>query len=154
MCQRWLSLAVIFILLLGFGCKKPPVRQPVVVHLFRDLSSPYAHELDHRILEFQSTNPRLPSGTVILVETFNGIDYKTALAGNFERDVKPEVVILNSAADAGANAAIVSNLAHAVDVCAAVKTCPAVVPAFVPSSATGDSAQAAQVFINYLAQLK
>lgn len=154
MCQRWPFLAVLSVLIFLPGCKKPAPQQPVVVHVFRDLYSPYAHELDHRILEFQTTNPRLPSGTAIIVQTFNGIEYKTALSGNFEKDVKPDAVILNSAADVGDNAYVASNLAHAVDVCAAVKACPANVPAFVPSNATGDSAEAAQVFVTYLAQSK
>jgi len=54
-------------------------QQPVVVHLFRDLYSPYAHEIDHRILEFQSSDPRLPSGAPIVVQTYKDIEYKTAL---------------------------------------------------------------------------
>src|SRR5208337_3913250 len=55
-CRR-LYLTLVFCLLLISGCKKPMVQQqPVVVHLFRDLYSPYAHEIDHRILEFQSSD--------------------------------------------------------------------------------------------------
>ncbi|HVP53736.1 MAG TPA: hypothetical protein VMU45_01990 [Candidatus Eisenbacteria bacterium] len=130
------------------------MQQPVVVHIFRDLYSPYAHELDHRILEFQSSNPRLPSGAPIVIQSFNDIEYKTALKGNFARDVKVEVVILNSATDATENPLVAGQLAHAVDVCASVKACPANVPAFVLSSATGDQAAAAQVFVDALAQHK
>ena len=125
-----------------------------MVHLFRDLYSPYAHELDHRILEFQSSNPRLPSGAAIVVQTFDGLEYKTALQGNFERDVKPEAVILNSAGDAAGNSFVAGNLAHSVDICAAVKACPTNVPAFVPSTATGEGAAAAQVFLQALSQYK
>jgi len=154
MCHRWLYLTLVFSLLLVSGCKKPTVQQPVVVHLFRDLYSPYAHEIDHRILEFQSSNPRLPSGAPIVVQTYNDIEYNTALKGNFERDVKVEVVILNAAADAVDSPVVADNMAHAVDICAAVKACPANVPAFVLSSATGDQAAAGQVFLNSLSQHK
>jgi len=125
-----------------------------VVHLFRDLYSPYAHELDHRILEFQTTNPRVTSGAPIVVKTYDDLDYKTALKSRFDKDVKVEVVILNSPTDAADNALLAANLAHAVDVCAAVKACPANVPAFVPSSATGENAEAAQVFVQALAKTK
>jgi hypothetical protein len=134
------------------GCKKPANSQPVVVHLFRDLYSPYAHELDHRILEFQSGNPRLPSGAPVVVQTID-VDYKTALKGNFDKDVKADAVILNTAADV-ADTAVASDLANAVDVCAAVKACPANVPAFIMPTATGDHAAAAQIFITSLAQHK
>ena len=154
MCRNWPYAVLICTLLLGFGCKKPPTHEPVVVHLFRDLYSPYAHELDHRILEFQSSNPRLPSGAPIMVKTYDGMDYKTALKSRFDTDIRVEAVILNDAADAAGNPAIQANLGHAVNICAAVKACPTDVPAFVPSSATGDSAAAAQQFVQSLAQHK
>jgi len=154
MCRRWSYLVVAFALILTIGCKKPQKHEPVVVHLFRDLYSPYAHELDHRILEFQSTNPRLPSGATIVVKTYDDMDYKTALKSRFDKDIRVEVVILNDPADAAGNPQIMANLGHAVDICAAVKACPANVPAFVPSSARGDSAEAAQQFVQALAQHK
>jgi len=153
-CRR-LYLTLVFCLLLISGCKKPMVQQqPVVVHLFRDLYSPYAHEIDHRILEFQSSDPRLPSGAPIVVQTYKDIEYKTALKGNFDRDVKVEVVILNDPADAVDSPVVAANMAHAVDICASVKACPANVPAFVLSSATGDQAAAGQVFLASLSQHK
>jgi hypothetical protein len=154
MCRNWPYAILISVLLLSLGCKKPPTRERVVVHLFRDLYSPYAHEIDHRILEFQAANPRLPSGAPILVETYNGMDYKTALKSRFDKDIRVEAVILNDAADAEGNPAIQANLSHAVDICSAVKACPTNVPAFVPSSATGESAAAAQQFVQSLAQHK
>jgi hypothetical protein len=82
------------------------------------------------------------------------MDYKTALKSRFDKDLRVEAVILNDAADAADNPAIVANLSHAVDICAAVKACPTNVPAFVPSSATGDSAAAAHQFVQSLAQHK
>lgn len=154
MCRRLPYLIVAFGLAVTIGCKKPQIQEPVVVHLFRDLYSPYAHEIDHRILEFQSTNPRLPSGAPIVVKTYDDMDYKTALKSRFDKDIRVEAVILNDPADAADNPAIQANLSHAVDIFAAVKACPTNVPAFVPSSATGESAAAAQQFVQALAQHK
>jgi hypothetical protein len=151
--QRWLYL-VVATLLLGPGCHPQPKPAAVVVHVFRDLHSPYAFELDHRILEFQASNPRLPSGAPIVIKTFDDLDYDTALKAHFDKDLRVEVVILNEPGDAAKNPAIAANLAHAVNICAAAKACPADVPAFVPSSATEAQAQAAQVFITALAQHK
>jgi hypothetical protein len=153
MSHRWLYL-VIASLLLGVGCHPQAKPEPVVVHVFRDLHSPYAFELDHRILEFQATNPRLASGAPIVIKTFDDMDYDTALKARFDKDVRVEVVILNAATDATANPAIAANLAHAVDICAAAKACPINVPAFVPSSATGVPAEGGQIFLKALSQHK
>jgi hypothetical protein len=154
MCLRWLSLVVVASLLLGPGCHPQPKPQPVVVHVFRDLHSPYAFELDHRILEFQATNPKLPSGAPIVIKTFDDMDYDTALKAHFDKDLRVDAVILNETGDAAKNPAIAANLSRAINICAAVKACPTNVPAFVPSSATGAQAQAAQIFLNALAQHK
>jgi len=151
---HWTILAAVSLLLILPACKKPANKQPVVVHLFRDLYSPYAHELDHRILDFQASNPRLPSGVPIVLESIHEADYKSALKGNFDANVRVEVIILNASTDVVDNAALTADLAHAVDICAAVKACPASVPAFVSPSATEEQAAAAAVFLNYLAQHK
>lgn len=152
--SRWLYLAAVALLLAVPACKKPAAQKPVVVHLFRDLYSPYAHELDHRILDFQSSNPRLSSGAPVVIETVNELDYKTALQNNFEKNVKVEVVILNSPSDVAEVPALMAGLAHASDICAAVKACPENVPAFVAAGVTEDRAAAAQLFVDYLAQHK
>lgn len=154
MSQRWLYLLAVVSLFLGSGCRMQPKPKPVVVHVFRDLHSPYGFELDHRILEFQLTNPRLASGAPIVINTFDEIDYKTGLQSRFDKDLKFEVVILNAATDATGNPVVTANLAHATNICSAVKACPSDVPAFVPSSAKGDGAEAGQKFIQALAAHK
>ena len=153
MSQRWLYV-VVASLLLGMGCHPQAKPQPVVVHVFRDLHSPYAFELDHRILEFQASNPRLASGAPIVIKTFDDLDYDTALKAHFDKDLRVEVVILNEPADANNNPAIAANMAHAVNICAAAKACPANVPAFVPSSATGAQAEGGDIFLKALLQHK
>src|SRR5450631_2699736 len=130
MCQRWLYLVVVASLLVGLGCQPKAKPAPVVVHVFRDLHSPYAYELDHRILEFQASNPRLASGAPIVIKTFDDMDYDTALKAHFDKDLRVDVVILNEAADGTKNPGIAANMTHAVDICAATKACPANVPAF------------------------
>ena len=154
MSHRGPRLAVIVLLLLVPACQKPVAQKPVVVHLFRDLHSPYAHDVDHRILDFQTTNPRLPSGAPIVIESINEVNYQNALKNDFEKNVRAEAVILNSAADVTEIPLLVAALAHASDICGAVKACPANVPAFVMPSANGDPAAAAQVFVDYLAKQK
>lgn len=155
MSRGWLYV-VVASLLLGMGCHPQAKPSAVTVHVFRDLHSQYAYELDHRILEFQASNPRLASGGPIVIKTFDELDYDydTALKARFDKELRVDVVILNEAADASKNPAIAANLAHAVNICAAVKACPANVPAFVPSSATGAPAEGGEIFIKALAQHK
>ena len=146
------SLAVFIVLaIISFtGCHPKQRQKPVAVRIFRDLHSPYARELDHRILEFQQTNPHVSSGAPITLETYQAGQYATFLQQHLNRDITTEVVILNSAQDAGANPAVQSEMGHAVNICAAVRACPAEVPAFIPSSVAGASAEAGQQLLSFL----
>lgn len=155
MSQPWPS-TLILLLAASFavvpGCKPRQKSQPVVVHIFRDLNSPYARELDHRILEFQATNPRLADGAVVQVQTFQAADYKSAV--NNLADPAVEVVVLNSPEDTTSFPALQGEITHAVNICGAVKACPSVVPALVPSQVTGPRSEAAHKFMEYLAAQK
>lgn len=148
------SLAVFIVIVLAIvsfsGCHPKQRQKPVTVRIFRDLNSPYARELDHRILEFQETNPHVSSGAPITLETYQGGQYGTLLQQHLNRDVTTEVVILNSAQDASANPAVQAELGHAVNICAAVRACPAEVPAFIPSSVVGAPAEAGQQLLSFL----
>src|SRR3974390_23005 len=59
MIHRWLYLAAVAPFPAFPACKKPTVQKPIVVHLFRDLYSPYAKKFDIAILKFQPRNRRL-----------------------------------------------------------------------------------------------
>jgi hypothetical protein len=132
------------------GCNSRPRTAPVTVRIFRDLNSPYAQQLDHRILEFQGTNPRLSNGAAIQVGSLTLSDYKGAVSNMDDPSV--EIVILNSPEDAANFPALQPELPHAANICAAVQACPANVPALVPSKLTGDRAEAANKFVQFLAQ--
>ena len=61
------------------GCKQPKAKNtPALVRVARNLSSPYGSEMDHRIVEFQISNPRLPSGKPIVIQTVES-DYHDLL---------------------------------------------------------------------------
>ncbi len=150
MALRWSSLAVLAaICLLLPGCKARQKAHPVTVRIFRDLASPYASALDHRILDFQATNPRLSNGAVVLVGSLAISDLQTAM--NHLDDQPVDIVILDSPADAANYPALQGEMAHAVNVCGAMEACPADVPALVPSKLQGERAEAANKFVQYLA---
>lgn len=150
MALRW-SLIAVLTTLFAFlpGCKPKTKVQPVSVRVFLDPSSPYAPTLDHRILDFEATNPRLANGALVLVGNY-GIANPQSAVNNMD-DPAVEIVILNSPGDAVNYPAVVGELGHAVNVCGAMEACPAYVPALVPSKLQGDRAEAANKFVQFLA---
>jgi len=121
-----------------------------VVRVFRNLGSPYASEMDRRIVEFQITNPRMPSGKPIVIQTVEIRDYPDLLQNHIGKDVNADVIILDAPSDADLNPMVKADLPHAVNICSAVKACPAEVPALVPSSDSGDRREAALRFLDAL----
>jgi hypothetical protein len=134
-------------LFLGLGgCKMKQKPKPLLLHVLTNLSSPYGHELDHRIIEFQTSNPRTASGRPIVVRPVEIGDYKDMLQNHIGRDISVEMVILDAPEDAALNSHIMADMGRAVNVCAAVKACPANVPALIPSGTEGEDLEAAQIF--------
>ena len=147
--RRGVFLAILLIsafFLLG-GCSKLRAKpKPVVVSVLTNLTSPYGHELDHRIIDFQTSNPRTSSGRPIVVRPVEIGDYKDMLEKHVGRDITVQMVILDAPEDAALNPTLQSQMAHAVNICAALKACPAQVPSLIPSSVEGDELEAAQKF--------
>ena len=148
--QRFRVALAIFFLPVVFsfgGCKYfKPKPKPIVVNVLNNLSSPYGHELDHRIIDFQTSNPRTSSGRPIVVRTVEIGDYKDMLQNHIGRDINVQLVILDAPEDAAMNPHLQADMARAVNVCAALKACPANVPALIPSGTEGDELEAAQQF--------
>jgi hypothetical protein len=128
------------------GCKMKPRPKPVIVSVLTNLASPYGHELDHRIIEFQTSNPRTRSGRPIVIRPVEIGDYKDMLTKHIGNDIKVQMVILDAPEDADLNPHIQADMARAVDVCAALRACPAKVPALIPSGTEGEELEAAQLF--------
>lgn len=150
MAFRWSSLAVLSVVCVLLPACRPKARvEPVTVRVFLDPASPYAPALDHRILDFEATNPRLANGALVLVGNF-GIANPQSAVNNLD-DPAVEIVILDSPAEAINYPALQGELDHAVNVCGAMEACPANVPAMVPSKLQGDRAEAANKFVQFLA---
>jgi len=139
---------LLLIALLG-GCKPKPKSATIVVRLLRDLRSVYGSELDRRILEFQGSNPRLPSGQPVVISSTTG-DYKDMLEKQTSTSEGIDLIILDAPEDAKASSALEIQLPQATNICAGVKACPADVPAIIPSQLTGAHRQAAQMFVDFL----
>jgi len=105
--------------------------------------------MDRRILDFQGSNPRLPSGQPVVIQSDTG-DYKDMLQKQTSSSDNGDVIILDSPDDAQASAALQIELPHATNICAGVKACPANVPAIIPQQVNGTHREAAQLFVNFL----
>lgn len=131
------------------GCKPRHKSTTVVVHLLRNLNSPYGTELDHRILDFQGTEPRLKSGAPIMVEGSTE-DFKQMLDKQAGSNNGIDLIVLDSVDDAKDNPVLTSQLNNAVNVCAGLKACPTNIPAIIPSQVQGEDREAAEDFRNFL----
>jgi hypothetical protein len=149
-----LGSAIILALLVSAlaGCKLKQKPKPVVLRVLSNLASPYGHELDHRILEFQTSNRYTRSGRPITVELLDFGEYRDLLEKHIGRDTTVDVIILDSPEDAALNAQIQAEMPNAVNICAAVRACPAEVPVVIPKSTQGERREAAQVFQDALKQ--
>lgn len=152
MAQRLRFVQAVTLLLLSpllVGCKAKRKSPTVVVHLLRNLNSPYGSELDRRILDFQGSNPRLSGGQPIMVESETG-DYKQMLDKQSSSNPDIDLIVLDSADDAKDNPVLMAALNNAVNVCAGLKACPTNVPAVIPSQITGNDRDAAEQFRSFL----
>ncbi|HSY13974.1 MAG TPA: hypothetical protein VK976_17415 [Verrucomicrobiae bacterium] len=137
--------------LLLVACKPRHKSSAIVVHLLRNLNSPYGSDLDRRILDYQGSNPRLSSGQPITVESDTG-DYKQMLEKQTSSNTDVDLIVLDSADDAKSNPALLVQLPSAVNVCAGLKACPTAIPSIIPSQIGGDDREAAQSFQNFLSK--
>ena len=153
MALRWSSVALLAALcVLLPGCKARNKVQPVSVRIYHDLSSPYGPALDHRILDFAASNPRLSNGAAVQVGSLATSGLQAALKHMDDPGV--DIVILDSPTQALDYPALQQEMSHAVNVCAALEACPAEVPAVIPSSVQGERAEAANKFVQFLAAQK
>ncbi len=147
-----ISTMLLFAVLIG--CNAKPKVTPETVMVFRNLVSPYGSEMDRRIVEFQISNPRTASGRLIQVRTVESRDYRDLLQNHVGKDLDADVIILDTPSDADMNPTIKAEMPHAVNICSAVKACPAEVPALIPSSDSADRKEAAQMFVDALQKQK
>lgn len=143
------ALLPILLVTLLFGCKSRPKSSTVVVHLLRDLRSPYGSEVDRRILDFQGSNPRLASGAPIMIVSETG-DYKDMLSRQTANTENIDLILLNSSDDVQGSVALQAALGQATNVCAGLKACPTAIPAIVPQQISGNEREAAQKFVDFL----
>src|SRR5215471_917108 len=121
---------VIVLVLSSFfiSCRRSTDNNFVVVRVFRDAKSDFSRELDKKLYNF-NTQHRVSSGKLILVATMEG-DYQNELAEKIAL-VKPQMIILDSTADAKLIGGMQFDLRKAKSVCRGNLDCPAFIPPWV-----------------------
>ncbi len=137
------NLLVAVLILFGFGvcCRRSAPASPLVIHMLRDASAPFADKLRQADLQFGLTRPQLKSGKGVMVATNEG----NSFAMLFKRfnDSPPELLILNSQADMPTDPNLRSQLGQPELVCGQH-------PAFIPTSVSGEPREAAQMYLQFL----
>lgn len=128
--MKQLSVFVIVLVLSSFfvSCRRSMDNNFVVVRVFRDSKSDFSRELDRKLYDF-NTQHRVSSGKLILIATMEG-DYQNELAEKIAL-VKPQLIILDSPADAKLVSGIQFDLRKAKSVCGSNLDCPAFIPPWV-----------------------
>jgi len=113
------------------ACHRPPDNDFLVVRIYRDPNSAFARDLDRKLYGLNDPNNqlRLGSGKLILVATMEG-DYQEALARKIA-SVKPQMIILDSPADAKLLHGVPFDLETAKNACGAEANCLAFIPPWV-----------------------
>ncbi|MGB0036372.1 MAG: hypothetical protein WBP79_12925 [Candidatus Acidiferrales bacterium] len=118
-----LALSLFFV-----SCHRSADEDFVVVRVCRDAHSDFSRELDAKLYGF-SNQHHVHSGKVIIVATMEG-DYQEELAEKIAQ-VKPQMIVLDSPADAKLVAGIKFNLRQAKSACGGNRNCPAFIPPWV-----------------------
>lgn len=140
--MRRTKLLVAVLILFGFGvcCRRSEPTSPLVIHMLRDASAPFADKLRRADLQFSLTKPQLKSGKGVMVATNEGNSFAMLLKRL--NDSPPELLILNSQADMPTDPNVRSQLGQPELVCGH--------PAFIPTSVSGEPLEAAQMYLQFV----
>ena len=116
-----------------------------VVRVFRDANSDFSRELDRKLYGFNNQH-RVSSGKLIVVATMEG-DYQASLAEKIAL-VKPQMIILDSPADAKLVGGMQFDLRRARSVCGRNRDCPA----FIPPWVSGEELEATNMLFSAITQ--
>jgi hypothetical protein len=113
------------------ACHRPPDNNYLVVRIYRDSNSAFGRDLDRKLYGLNDPNHqlRVGSGKLIVVATMEG-NYQEALAGKIAT-VKPQMIILDTPADAKQLHGVPFDLETAKNACGAEGNCPAFIPPWV-----------------------
>jgi hypothetical protein len=124
----WVIVTALILSCLFASCHGSTDTKFVVVAVFRDANSDFRWELDKKLYGFNDQH-RVGSGKLIVVATMEG-HYQNDLAEKIAL-VKPQIIILDSPADAKLVGGVQFDLQKAKSACGRNRDCPAFIPPWV-----------------------
>ncbi len=134
-------ITVVILLVSSISCKNVRTPAPLVVHVLRDPSGGFAGELSRADLQFALASPNVHSGRSVQVQTNDDVSFMN-LPKRLQA-FRPDVLILDSAANIPDDPAVRNQLGEPEHVCGGH-------PAFVPSSVSGEQREAAEMYLRFL----
>lgn len=137
-------IAAVTATLLSGACERRPEQSEsspntVVVRVYRDRDSDFAHQLDRKLSAFTSARHITRSGKWIFIATVEPYNYAQELGGKVAT-IKPQLVVLDRASDAELIRGMDVDVKQAISACGADRMCPA----FIPSWVSGEELEAAK----------
>ncbi len=142
--RRKPSCVIVVLLILSpfcASCRRSTDNNFVVVRVFRDANSNFTRALDRKLYDFNNQH-RVSSGKLIVVATMEG-DYQKELTEKIAL-VKPQMIILDSPADAKLVGGMQFDLRKAKSACGRNRDCPA----FIPPWVSGEELEATNILFS------
>jgi|SRR5579864_1959763 len=114
------------------GCRSSSRNKFITVEVFRDPKGPMEPWLSKALMEFQGSSNSALSERRILVATDEPAHYARTLQ-DVGDGLRPDLIILNSRADAAGNQTLSAQTKEAQPLCASDGNCPAFIPSWVPA---------------------
>ena len=132
---------VLVVLGVSIACSKREETPPVIVHVLRDPSAPFAKNLRQADLQFGLSKARLNSGKWMMVATNEGSSYPTLVRRL--ADTPEHLLILDSASDLPDSAAVREHVGKPQLICGGAQ-------AYIPDWVSGEQREATEIYLRFL----
>jgi hypothetical protein len=136
-----IAFAIFVVLGITSACRRTELVDPVVVHVLRDPSAPFATNLERADWQFASAKPHLNNGKGVMIATNEGRSFPILLRKLDTRG--QELLILNSQKDVSEVAGVRNHIGRPQLICGGAS-------AYVPDWVSGDEREATEMYLRFL----
>jgi hypothetical protein len=133
--------SVVPALRVSIACQKSEAPAPIIVHVLRDSSAPFAKNLRQADLQFGLSKARVNSGKWIMIATNEGNSYPILVRRL--ADAQEDLLILNSPSGLPDSAAVRDHVGKLEFVCGGAR-------AYIPDWASGEQREAAGMYLRFI----
>jgi hypothetical protein len=141
MMRLYFLFGVFLVLSVSLACKEREYPPPVIVHVLRDPSAPFAKNLRQTDLQFGLSKARLNGGKWVMVATNEGNSY--AILVRRLADTPEDLLILNSPSDLPDIVAVRDHVGEPQLVCGGAS-------AYIPDWVSSEQREATEMYLRFL----